>query len=346
MTKDATTSESDSSRVSEISDEDRSDKYWLGFDLGGTKMQCTLFNDELKHVASRRRRTKSELGVDGLLDRIASTISRLLEETKVDAAQLAGIGIGCPGPVEWKEGIVHVAVNLGWENVNVNKFLSKEFKCPIAVLNDVDAGVFGEYTAGAAKGSRTAVGIFPGTGIGGGCVYDGQILRGKVLTCMEIGHTKINGSPRTGGSGMLGTLETEASRLAVAAELAKLAYRGEAPSLFEKAGTDISNIRSKTIAEAVASGDKQVERILDDACEMIGFAVANMVLLICPDVIVLGGGLVEAMPEKFEKEVAKVAKKHVFDCYSDQFDVRTAKLGDDAATVGAASWVKKLVSKS
>lgn len=327
-----------------IPTDDQTKKYWIGFDLGGTKIQCTLFNDKLKSVGSRRKRTKSELGERGLLERIATTIEKLLEDCEVTPSQLAGIGIGCPGPVEWEKGIVRVAVNLGWKNVNVANFLGKRFDCPVEVLNDVDAGVYGEYCAGAAKGARTAVGIFPGTGIGGGCVYAGDIMRGKVLTCMEIGHTKMNGSPRLGGSGLRGTLETEASRLSVASEIAKLAYRGEAPYLLENAGTDIREIRSKAISEAVENGDKEVLRVLEEACEMIGFAVANTVLLICPDVIVLGGGLVEAMPKVFEENIAKVARKHVFECYQGEFEVKIAKLGDDAATVGAASWTQRQVA--
>ncbi|QDV27846.1 ROK family protein [Aureliella helgolandensis] len=351
MTKEAevntqsTTSDPDSG-APEAAVKDRSARYWIGFDLGGTKMQCTLFDESLKQIGSRRRRTKTELGVEGGLDRIAATISKVLDDADVLPSQLAGIGIGCPGPVEWSKGVVRVAVNLGWKNVAVGKYLEGKFNCSVTVLNDVDAGVYGEYAAGAAKGARTTVGIFPGTGIGGGCVYDGQILRGKHLTCMEIGHTKINGSPRPGGTGMAGTLETEASRLAVAGELAKLAYRGEAPNLFKTAGTDLGAIRSKTIAESIAAGDKNVERVVEDACEMIGYAVANTVLMICPDVIVLGGGLVEAMPDRFVKAISKYAKKNVFECYRDEFEVRAAKLGDDAGTVGAAAWAQKVRQQS
>jgi glucokinase len=325
-----------------VTTEDKS-HYWIGFDLGGTKMQCTLFDAAMKQVGAKRRRTRGELGVDGGLERIESTISKVLEDAKVEQRQLAGIGIGCPGPVEWEKGIVHVAVNLGWENVPIGKYLQEKFKCPVAVLNDVDAGVYGEYCAGAAKGARSTVGIFPGTGIGGGCVYDGQILRGKLLSCMEIGHIKICSSPRVGATGMTGTLETEASRLAIAGELAKLAYRGEAPQLLKLAGTELGAIRSKTIAESIDKGDKAVLKAVEDACEIIGFAVANVVLLICPDCVILGGGLVEAMPDLWVKEVTKVARKHVFECYRDQFEIRAAKLGDDAATVGAAAWVKKMV---
>lgn len=319
-------------------------KHWIGFDLGGTKMQCTLFDDSLDTVANRRRRTKGELGVEASLERIESTINKVLEESKVDPETLAGIGIGCPGPVESERGVVRIAVNLGWKNVPVGKFLQDKFNCPVAVLNDVDAGVYGEYCAGAGKGSRTTFGLFPGTGIGGGCVYDGQILRGKTLSCMEVGHIKICGSDRLGATGMQGTLETEASRLAIAGELAKLAYRGEAPWLQKEIGTELGAIRSKVIAEAIEKGDVEVKRIVDGACEMIGFAVANAVLMICPDCVVLGGGLVEAMPDLFVKQVSKIAKRHVFECYREEFEVRAAKLGDDAATVGGASWIRKLTA--
>ena len=317
--------------------------YWIGFDLGGTKMQCTLFDQTMKPLASRRKRTRGELGVENGLDRIESMIRKLIEEAGIDATKLRGIGIGCPGPVEWDKGIVRVAVNLGWSNVPVGKILQDKFKCHVAVLNDVDAGVYGEYGAG--RGARSAFGIFPGTGIGGGCVYDGQILRGKVLSAMEIGHIKICGSPRVGANGMLGTLETEASRLAISGELAKLAFRGEAPNLQKAIGTELGAIRSKVIAEAIEKGDKQALRVVEEACEMIGYAIANVVLLICPDVVILGGGLVEAMPDLFLKEVTRVARKSVFECYRDEFEIKCAKLGDDAGAVGCAAWVARRVAE-
>ena len=279
------------------------------------------------------------------MERIESTILKVLDEEDILPEQLAGVGIGCPGPVEWDTGVVRIAVNLGWENVPVGKYLQDKLNCPVAVLNDVDAGVYGEHVAGAGKGARSTFGLFPGTGIGGGFVYDGQILRGKVMSCMEVGHIKICGSERPGATGMTGTLETEGSRLAIAGELAKLAFRGEAPHLFDAVGTELRSIRSKTIAESIEKGDKEVEAVVERACEMIGYAIANVVLMLCPDRIVLGGGLVEAMPDLFVKHVYRVAKQHVFDCYKDEFDIKAAELGDDAATIGAASWIQNVVAR-
>jgi glucokinase len=313
-------------------------RFWIGFDLGGTKMLSIAFDERMKMVARRRKKSAGVEGVNASLDRITQTIERTLEEALATPDQLLGIGIGCPGPVEWEKGIVRVAVNLGWKNVPVGSILSKRFGCPVAVLNDVDAGTYGEFSSGAAEGSRCTIGLFPGTGIGGGCVYEGKILRGKTLTCMEVGHTRISSSHRTSGTNLAGTIETEASRLAIAAECAKLAFRGEAPNLLRIAGTDLSNIRSKAIAQAIEAGDSAVQRVVEEAAQQIGFSVVNLIHLLLPDTIVLGGGLVDAMPKLFVREVEKTVENSILDCYKGETKVVVAKLGDDAGAIGAAAW--------
>src|SRR5207253_863762 len=157
--------------------------------------------------------------------------------------------------VDLERGVVVEAANLGWRNVAIRDALEKEFKCPVVVLNDVDAGVYGEYRFGAGKGLRCVIGVFPGTGIGGGCVYEGKVLRGKSVSCFEIGHIQINANGIPCGCGRIGCLETEASRLAIATAAAAAAFRGEAPHLFAMAGTDVSLIRSGVLAEAIQAGD-------------------------------------------------------------------------------------------
>jgi len=219
--------------------------------------------------------------------------------------------------------------------------LEDELDCPVSVLNDVDAGVFGEYSLGVAIGARSVAGIFPGTGIGGGFVYEGQILRGRRSSAMEIGHTKIATSGRSSGTEMTGTLESEASRLAIAAECAKLAYRGEAPSLLRAVGTDIAQIRSKVLAAAIREGDKSVEKVVRQSAQTVGYAVVNLVHMLCPEIILLGGGLVEALHEIYLEEVMQIAKNNVLPCYSEMYEIKMAKLGDDAGAMGAAVWGKQ-----
>jgi glucokinase len=223
----------------------------------------------------------------------------------------------------------------------VGKFLKNRFGCPVVVLNDVDAGIFGEYKFGSAEGSRCAVGIFPGTGVGGGCVYEGRILRGARISCMEVGHTRISSSTRASGYKLTGTVEAESSRLTIAAEAAKAAHRGDAPYLAKKVGTDLANIRSGALAEAIENGDVAIRNLVEDASEAIGMAVVNLVHILAPDKIVLGGGLVEAMEELIVTCVRKTARANVMSVYRDTFEVVAAKLGDDAGVWGAAAWAKQ-----
>jgi len=315
--------------------------YSCGFDLGGTKMLCIVFDDKQKIVARKRKKTKGTEGAQAGVMRIAELIRETFTENNLPLECLSSLGIGCPGPVDMDNGIVNVAVNLGWKNVSLGAMLEDELDCPVSVLNDVDAGVYGEYSVGAAVGARSVAGIFPGTGIGGGFVYEGKILRGRRSSAMEIGHTRITSSNRSSGTDMTGTLESEASRLAIAAECAKLAYRGEAPNLLRAAGTDIAQIRSKVLAAAIRDGDKSVERVVRQAAQTVGYAVANLVHMLCPDVIILGGGLVESISEIYLDEVTQTAKRSVLQCYEDMFEIKMAKLGDDAGAMGAAIWAKQ-----
>jgi glucokinase len=315
--------------------------YSCGFDLGGTKMLCIIFDENQKIVARKRKKTKGTEGAQAGVMRIAELIRETFTENNLPLEGLGSLGIGCPGPVDMDNGIVNVAVNLGWKNVSLGAMLEDELDCPVSVLNDVDAGVYGEYSAGAAIGARSVAGIFPGTGIGGGFVYEGKILRGRRSSAMEIGHTRITSSNRSSGTDMTGTLESEASRLAIAAECAKLAYRGEAPNLLRACGTDISQIRSKVLAAAIRDGDKSVERVVRQAAQTIGYAVTNLVHMLCPEVIILGGGLVESIGEIYLEEVTQTAKRSVLQCYQDMFEIKMAKLGDDAGAMGAAIWAKQ-----
>ena len=318
---------------------------WIGFDLGGTKMLAVAYDEHWKPLGRRRRKTRGRDGSDSGIQRIGSTIDRLLEEQELAPERIAGIGIGCPGPIDLRRGRILTTPNLGWDDLDIGDFLERRFDCPAVVMNDVDAGVFGEYRFGAAQGSRCVVGIFPGTGIGGGCVYEGRILQGAGISCMEIGHTRISSSDRASGYELPGTLEAEASRLTIAAEAAKAAFRGEAPYLRKVAGTDLANIRSGALADAIEHGDKAIRHLVETACQTIALGVVNVVHLLTPDTIVLGGGLVEAMEDLIVGLVKQAARDQVMEVYRDRFDVVAAKLGDDATVMGAVAWAQKQIAE-
>ncbi len=313
---------------------------WVGFDLGGTKMLAQAYNAGFQVIGKDRRKTKAADKAESGLDRVITTIRACLENGNVDVSRLAGIGIGCPGPVDMDRGIVLNPPNLGWDDVNVRKRLVAEFHCPVAVINDVDAGVYGEYRFGAAQGARCVVGVFPGTGIGGGCIYNGEILRGRGSSCLEIGHIPILPNGPLCGCGQRGCLEAVASRTAIAAQAARAVLRGDAPALARKVGADISQIRSGDLAESIREGDHAVEEIAYDAARAIGTGIAAIVNLLCPDIVVMGGGLVEAMPDIFVDYSMKVARKSVMPAYRRAFTMVAAKLQDDAGAIGAAAWAR------
>lgn len=324
---------------------DDTKRFWVGFDLGGTKMMAAAFNPEFRLLGRKRRKTKGTEGVKAGLARIVETVNDALAEGQVEAKSLAGIGVGCPGNIDLDKGLIVDSANLGWKNVPIKTALEDEFGCPVVVLNDVDAGVYGEYRFGAGKNARCLIGVFPGTGIGGGCIYEGKVLRGKNISCFEIGHMQINPAGHLCGCGRIGCLETEASRLAIAAAAAMAAYRGEAPHLLAAAGTDLANIRSGTLADSIAAGDTVIERIVARAARLIGWAVGDVVNLLAPDVVVLGGGLVEAMPDIFVEGVELAAKQRVAPPFAKTFKITAAKLGDDAVVRGAAAWAEASAEK-
>ena len=320
------------------------ESHWLGFDLGGSKMYAQAYDSQFRALGSRRTRTKGHGNASKGLEHILKTIHRALEDAELTADQISGIGFGYPGAVNMATGEVSDAVNLGWSDVPLREAIEKEFQCPVSIANDVDLGVYGEYCFGAARKSRCVLGVFPGTGIGGGCVYQGEILHGQNSTCMEIGHIQVNPHGRLCGCGRHGCLEAEAGRLAIASEAAMAAHRGQAPHLLEKAGADLRNIRSSALASSVAAGDKAIEKIVRNAAEKIGRAVANMTLLLCPDTIVLGGGVVEAMSDIFLETVWETARTTTLPSFADSFQVKIAELGDDAAVMGAAAWAMRAAS--
>jgi len=316
-------------------------RYWVGFDLGGTKMLAAVFDDEFRILIRKRRKTRAQEGAKGGLRRMIGLIEAALEDAGVAASELAGIGVGCPGPLDLDKGIVLEMPNLGWKKTRVRAELEAALRCPAFILNDVDAGIYGEHCFGAARGARCVVGVFPGTGIGGGAVYKGEIVRGTTGSCMEIGHIPVMSNGPHCGCGRRGCLEAVSGRLAISAAAAAAAYRGEAPHLLAMAGTDLSNIRSRALSESIAAGDATIEQIVRDAARTIGWTMAGVVNLLAPDIVLLGGGMVEDMPDLFREEVDGAIRDRVMPSYQSSFRTEIAQLEGNATVTGAAAWAKQ-----
>ena len=307
--------------------------------MGGTKMMAVVFDDQFNKLAAAKKKTKGNAGAEAGLNRIGETIAAAIKSADLQPEDIAGIGIGSPGPLDLDRGLILATPNLGWRNVPLKATLEKQFRCPVVVVNDVDAGTYGEYRFGAGRKNRCVLGVFPGTGIGAGCVYEGKLIRGRTGSCMELGHFPIDPRGPVADVGRCGTLESMTSRLAISAQAAQAVYRGQAPALQALTGSRLDRIRSGALAQAIAEGDQVIETIVRHAARVLGVAVAGVVNLLAPDVLVLGGGLVEALPKLYREEVQAAIAENAMPAFAAGVKIATAKLGDDAATLGAAALV-------
>ncbi|MCH2201119.1 MAG: ROK family protein [Fuerstiella sp.] len=322
--------------MSKADEKDR--RVWVGFDLGGTKMLAVVYDDNFNVLGKKRRKTREKGNSTVPIGRIAETIHMALNDANVESESVGAIGAGCPGPVDMDRGVIWEAPNLGWKNLQLQEELAEEFHCPVAICNDVDAGVFGEYSHGVAQSKRCVLGVFPGTGVGGGCVYEGRIFRGATTSCMEVGFIQMATEGPAAGLGPVGTLEALGSRLAIAGEAARATYRGKAPALARETGSDLAQIRSGTLARAIEAGDAEIEKIVRRAARQIGRGIGSLVNVLAPDIIVIGGGLVEAMPNLYMEETVSGARRNALPSLWKSCEIRVAKLGDYATAIGAASW--------
>lgn len=315
-----------------------SERYWIGCDLGGTKLLTVVFDGNLKTLGRLRLRHKDGFqGKDGIRY-VGDAIEDAMRKTGIAVARVKGIGFGTAGFLDLEQGILIHSPNLGWHNLRIQEGLTKRFGVPVSLLNDVDAGTYGEYRLGAARHARCLVGVFPGTGIGGACIYDGHLIRGKTASAMEVGHICVQPDGNLCGCGRYGCLETVASRLAIASQIAAAAYRHDTPELRKLVGTDVAKIRSGVIAAALKAGDAVVDKIVRHAARRIGAAMVTPLHLLAPDTILLGGGLVEQMPDLFVNAVREVLHEQGIASFVKNLNITAAALGDDAVVKGAAAF--------
>ena len=312
----------------------------IGFDLGGTKMMAGLVDEDFKVVAFDRRKTRGKKGDTGTFDRMVELVLALLEANGKTPDDIAGVGIGSPGPLDPATGVIGNTPNLGWDGFPLRAKMEKALGVPVAVGNDVDTGTSGEVHFGAAKGGKCVLGVFPGTGIGGGLVLDGKVHMGASGAAAEVGHIVLDPHGPLCGCGHRGCLEAYASRLAISSRAAVAVMRGAAPNLAKEGGSDPARYRSKALARAIAAGDEEIDLIVRDAARKIGLVVGGLVNFISPDIVVLGGGLVEAMEDIFLSEVQEMISRTALPEVGACVRVVAAKLGDDAVMMGAARLIR------
>lgn len=315
--------------------------FWVGFDLGGTKMLACVLDENYNILGTARKTTNGSDGQIKGRKKIINAIHEAIAEAGVEPSGLQGVGIGCPGLVNPEKGILINAPNLGWNNMGLAGILRTAFKKPVAVLNDVDAGTFGEYRLGAGKGARSLLGVFPGTGVGTGFVYDGRLIMGRSVSAMELGMVYLPGTHL--GSAEFGAviLEDLTSRLALAAQAGVACYRGQLPDLDKKTRGNLRDMRSKALAGACKSGDEAALILFRNGVRYLGMGVAAVVNLFAPDHITLGGGLVEELPDLYLKTLKEEVGRYALPSLSRGIRYSLARLGGNAVAVGSVAWLRE-----
>lgn len=309
--------------------------YDLGFDLGGTKMAAGLLDEKARLVYQVREKVGKISQSDLVVGKMIEMISNLLAQARVDASEVRCAGIAVPGILDRKRGRVVMSPNLGFQQFPLTEKIQKKFSFPIFLENDVNAGLWGEY-ATYLREFQHVLGVFPGTGIGGGIIIDGKLFRGASGNAGEVGHITLQREGPLCGCGQLGHLEALASRTAMAKDAAFLISTGRLPAELTEYGTDFRNISSKFFAQALKMKQSDVVGVIDRAIEWMGLGIASMINILDPQVVVLGGGLVEKLGDYYVKKVEASLKSHAMPVIGANVKVVAARLGDDAAIVGAA----------
>lgn len=310
--------------------------YTIGIDVGGTKILTGILDQDQNVVGRAKKKTKVEEGVEAVLVRIVDTVNEALKAAGVGADQVQTVGICVPGPALPDEGIIIEAPNLGWHNLNIIEFLVKTIGRPAYLSNDVTAGTWAEFSMGAGRGARNLLGVFVGTGIGGGLIIDGRLYEGSGRLAGEIGHICLNPQGPICGCGRHGCLEAYASRTAMTRDIRAALDRGITSSIVKEIEPGDRQIRSRQLKQAFNAGDRVVVDVVKQAAYHLGIGLGSLANVLNPDCIVLGGGVVEAFGDSYVKQVNASFKRFAFESVYKNAKLVQAALGDDAGVVGAA----------
>ena len=313
----------------------------VGVDLGGTKILAGVFEPDFNCLARIKISTKPERGPDGVIERIVRCVRDAVDESDLTMKQIRGVGIGAPGAVNTAEGRVIFAPNLSWKDVPLKKDLEKELGVPVFVENDCKLHTLGVFDAELKSRPRHLIGLFLGTGIGAGIIIDGRLYTGFNGSAGEIGHMVIDINGPECGCGNRGCFEALASRRAIFRTIQAAVKAGQETVLVEMLGKELEDLRSGDLRKALRRGDKFVQKVIEQAAEYVGIAVGNLINLFNPEVIVIGGGVIEQLEHEMLPIIEKVAKAHALPGTAKGIEIMATRLGDDAGITGGAVLVQR-----
>ena len=322
------------------------DKLYLGVDVGGTKIIAALVKSCGTILVRERRDTPRGGPTKDTVDAILAAMAGALAAGGVKPGQLAAIGLAIAGVVEPDKGRVVVTPNMNLSGLRAEAAIRKVYDVPVAVGNDVNLGTLGEKWLGAARKARSAVGIFVGTGIGGGVIIENKLLRGAREAAGEIGHIVMQPGGPMCGCGNRGCLEALASRSAIERDLREAMAAGRKSVLADLIKKSQGVIKSRALKRALKAKDPLVTQVMRRASEILGYACLTVRHLVDPDVIVLGGGVIEACGGFVLPIVRKIVAADALPGARKGGEIVESELGDDAVPLGAVAIAQELVGES
>lgn len=313
-------------------------KLYAGLDVGGTSMMAVVANSRGKILGEADAKTRQGGSPEDVIAQIVDIIESASRKAGIKPKKLDGIGIGMPGAVNAKKGIVVKAPNLGWSDVKLGAILEDGFGVKVTLGNDVQVAIQGEHAFGAAKGVKRAVGIWVGTGVGGGLIADGELDRGFRGAAGEIGHVCLDENGPLCPCGRKGCAEAFSSRTSMERDVKAALEAGREsaiPSIMKDRGKE--RMTSSVIQRALEAGDALMIEVVERAQHYLGLLSGNIVNLYDPELIVFGGGIVERLGEDFVAPIRKVAKsRYLRPDPDDVVRIAPAKLGDYSGALGAS----------
>ena len=310
-------------------------KHFIGIDIGGTKIAAALVTANGKILARTKSATPSDAKGKDILKVVLNTIDEIRIEHTL--GKIAGIGIGIPGVADPRTHEVIVTPNIQLAGFPLKKELSKRFKTKIIIDNDVNCGLLGEQWLGAARKAKNVIGLFPGTGVGGAIIIDGKLVTGAQGAAAELGHMTIDLNGPACSCGNRGCLEALASRWAIQRDIRTAIKSGKKSMVTQLTKGDLSVIKSKVLKESLRRSDPVVTGVMTNVANVLGRACVSINHIFNPEMIVLGGGVIEACGDFLLPRIAKIVKDDPFFKKFKPCTIVAAQLEDNAVILGAVA---------
>ena len=320
-------------------------RWIVGVDIGGTNIVVGLVPLEGgAPVGLRNLPTDAVRGADFVVQRVAGMVAEAIRETLAEhggaRADVAGVGIGSPGPLDRETGVVINTPNLGWTNLPLRDLVSDAVGLPAALDNDANCATYGEWWQGAGRGVDNLIGLTLGTGIGGGIVLNGEIIHGASDAAGEIGHMTIEFTGRKCKCGNYGCLEAYCSGPNIAARAREGLDAGYESVLTELVDGQLDRITAATVYEAAVLGDRYANEVMVETAKILGAGIANVINIFNPEAVVIAGGVTRAGEHLFAPLRTEVRRRAFRSAY-DACQILPAALPETAGVIGAAAVFKK-----